>query len=146
MAETAQRTDPFAAFRFTVELGDLSVAGFSACSGMKLTTPMQAYAEGGLNSHQHQLPSATQQGNIVLKRGLVDRSLWDWYARLIDGNVEPKTGVIVINDPSGSELSAEWEFSQALPTSWEGPSLDASQSAVAVETITLAHEGLRRIH
>lgn len=145
MSSTGSRKDPFSAFRFQVTIDSVSVAGFSECSGLKLETPMLAFAEGGLNSHEHQFPSASKQSNIVLKRGIADRRLWDWYWSLYHGEVKPRSGSIKVFDPSGTEVVMHWEFVDALPTSWEGPSLNASQGSVALETLTLVHYGLSRV-
>jgi phage tail-like protein len=39
----------------------------------------------------------------------------------------------------------EWEFKGAFPTKWVGPDLNATQNSVAVETLELAHQGLKRV-
>ena len=38
-----------------------------------------------------------------------------------------------------------WVFKRGLPLQWAGPTLNASQSAVAIETMEIAHEGLELI-
>jgi phage tail-like protein len=35
-----------------------------------------------------------------------------------------------------------WAFKRGLPVKWTGPSLNATQSQVAVEELEIAHEGL----
>ena len=40
---------------------------------------MQDYAEGGLNTHTWRFAGPHKQSNVTLKRGIVDRVLWDWY-------------------------------------------------------------------
>lgn len=56
MAESGDRQDPFLAFRFEVRLDDLSVAGFSECSGLQLEIEPQDYLEGGLNTFVRKFP------------------------------------------------------------------------------------------
>ena len=34
-----------------------------------------------------------------------------------------------------------WGFQRGLPLKWSGPAMNAAQSAVAVETLEIAHEG-----
>ncbi len=144
MAETGTRNDPFLAFRFEIKLDDLSVGGFSECSGLQLETEVQDYTEGGLNTHVHKFPTRTKQTNLTLKRGLVDRELWDWYWDLTQGQVRFRNGSVIVRDPSGEQVMMEWQFRQAFPCKWQGPELNATQSNVAVETLELCHQGLER--
>jgi len=145
MAETGQRNDPFPGFRFEVRLDDLPAAGFSECSGLNLETEMFDYNEGGLNSFVRKFPTRTKQSNIVLKRGIVDRNMWDWYYSLTQGTVQKRNGSILVKDTSGHEVVMEWQFRDALPCKWQGPDLNASQNTIAVETIELCHQGLERL-
>jgi phage tail-like protein len=144
MADTGSRQDPFPAFRFEVKLDDLPVAGFSECTGLHLDTEVQEYTEGGLNSAVRKFPTRTKQSNIVLKRGIVDRVMWDWYFALTQGTVQPKNGSIVVRDPSGQTVVMAWQFREAFPCKWAGPDLNATQNTVAVETMELCHQGLER--
>src|SRR4051794_20556678 len=113
MAETAVRNDPFVAFRFEVKIDDLPVAGFSECTGLQLETEVLDYNEGGLNSIVRKFPTRTKQINLVLKRGIVDRKLWDWYFALTQGQVDFRNGSILVRDPSGADVTMEWHFRRA---------------------------------
>jgi phage tail-like protein len=144
MPETGTRNDPFLAFRFEIKLDDLSVGGFSECSGLQLQTEVQEYTEGGLNTHLLKFPGRTKQVNLTLKRGIVDRELWDWYYGLTQGQVRLRNGSVIVRDPSGGQVVMEWQFRRAFPCNWQGPELSATQSSVAVETLELCHEGLER--
>lgn len=145
MAETGKRTDPFLAFRYEVQLDDLAVAGFSEISGLALETEVQDYPEGGLNSHLKKFPGRSKQTNLVLKRGIVGRDLWQWYWDLTQGTVKRRSGSIVVKDPAGSDDVLTFQFRDAFPVKWQGPELNAGQSAVAVETLELTHEGLELV-
>ena len=139
------RTDPFLAFRFEINLDGLAVAGFSECTGLQWETETQDYAEGGLNTHVHKFPTRTKQSNLVLKRGIVDRVMWNWYWDLTQGLVQLRTGAVVVRDPSGSDVVMHWEFSDAFPSKWTGPDLNATQNNVAVESMEIVHTGLKRV-
>ncbi len=145
MAETAGRNDPFFAFRFELRLDDLEAGGFSEVGGLELETEVQDYAEGGLNTHVLQFPTRTRQTKLVLKRGIVDRALWRWYWDLVQGRVTRKSGSVRVKDPAGGDDVLEFHFRDAFPSKWTGPELNASQSAVAVETLELTHEGLELV-
>jgi phage tail-like protein len=144
VANDSSRKDPFLAFRFGVSLAGLPAGGFSDCSGLASETEIQDFPEGGRNDTVHKLIVRSKQVNLVLKRGIVDRLLWDWYFDLTQGLVVTRHGTLTIRSPDGGSAVAEWEFSDAFPVKWTGPELNAAQSAVAVETLELAHSGLRR--
>lgn len=145
MSETGARNDPFPAFRFEVRLTDMPAAGFTDCTGLQLETEVHDYNEGGLNTHLLKFPTRTKQTNIVLKRGIVDRVMWDWYLELTQGRVRLRSGSITVRDPSGGRAVMEWQFRDAFPSKWVGPELNAAQNSVAVETLELSHRGLERI-
>lgn len=144
MASTGARVDPALGFRFEIRLDGLPAAGFSECAGLQAETEVHDYPEGGLNTHLHRFVTRTRHGNLTLKRGVVDRQLWDWYAGIVRGVVLRRNGSVVVRDPSGAAVVAEWQFRRAFVCKWTGPDLNATQSAVAVETFELAHEGLDR--
>ena len=144
MASPGERQDPFLAFRFEIRLDDLAVGGFSDCTGLHMETEVQDYPEGGLNTHLHKFPTRTKLTNLVLKRGIVDRLMWDWYYELTQGQIRFRNGSILVKDPAAATVVMEWQFRQAFPCKWSGPDLNAAQSSVAVETMELCHQGLER--
>lgn len=144
MAATGKRQDPLIVFRFEIRIDDLSVGGFSECTGLQLETEIHDHSEGGLNSHVLRFPTRTKQSNITLKRGIVDRAMWDWYYDLTQGVVRHRNITVSVYDPSGATPVAEWDVMDAFPQKWVGPELNASQSNVAVETVELCHHGLER--
>jgi phage tail-like protein len=144
MASTGTRYDPFLAFRFEVRINGFKSAGFSECTGLQMETDVESYPEGGLNTHLRKFPTRTKQSNIILKRGIASSELWGWYYDLTQGKVKRCDGSILVYDPAGGNVTMEWQFSEAFPTKWTGPDLNATQNNVAVETLELCHQGLRR--
>jgi phage tail-like protein len=132
MPAESERRDPFLAFRFEVQLSGLPSAGFSECSGLTFETEVQDYPEGGRNDVVHKLVGRTKQSNVTLKRGIVDRVLWDWYADLMAGRVVPRNVTVRVRTTDGAATAAEWQLDEALPVKWTGPDLNAGQSGVAV--------------
>ncbi len=145
MAGTANRDDPVPAFRFEIKLDDLPVSGFSEVTGLQMELEPQEYQEGGVNSFVHKFPNRTKQNNLTLKRGIVDRKIWDWFYDMTQGTVKLRHGSILVRDPSGGDVVMRWDFRGAFPTKWVGPDLNATQNSVAVETLELAHQGLERV-
>lgn len=141
---TGIRLDPITAFRFIVLLDALPVAGFSECSGLQVQLDVHEYLEGGLNTHAHKLPTRAKLNNITLKRGIVDRFMYNWFADVVQGRLRYRSGSIIVQDESGLVPRVVWEFQRAFPIRWVGPDLNAQQSSVAVETVEMAHHGLVR--
>jgi phage tail-like protein len=145
MAETASRQDPFPGFRFVLELNSVPVGGFSECSGLDLELEVEQYAEGGENRFVHRLPGRRKQSDIVLKRGLSGIELWKWCNEQKVGSIRPASIGLLIRAYDPAERAITLEIHDAFPIRWQGPQLDAGQSTVATETVTVAHQGLKVI-
>jgi len=140
----AERKDPYLSFRFLVELQSLIVGGFSEVSGLQAETEIEEIREGGVNDYVHKLPKITKYSNITLKKGITDcDTLWKWHQDVVNGKVERKTVFVVLMDSEGNE-KWRWSFERAYPVKWQGPDLKADSSAVAVETLELAHNGIKK--
>lgn len=139
---TADRKDPFRSFNFLVEIDGITRAGFQECSGLDVTIDPVEYREGGETNTPRKLPGLTKYANITLKRGITDdRELWEWIQKGVEGQTERKNGSIILLDDHGEE-QARWNFRDGWPTKWTGPTFNSTDSAVAVETLELVHEGV----
>jgi len=139
-----ERVDPYMNYRFLVELDGITQAGFQECSGLDSTTDPVEYREGGENTTVRKLPGKTTYSDISLKWGLTDSDeLWQWRKSVVDGKIRRKNGSIVVLDSEGNE-KIRWNFVNAWPSKWEGPSFDAKANDIAIETLTIAHEGIER--
>lgn len=137
----SRRVDPYGAFRFLVEIDGIVAAGFSECSGLTAEIDIIEYREGGDPTTARKIPGLRKYTSIVLKRGLTnDKSLWNWFKNVLDGNVQRANGSIVLLDASGNEV-ARWNFHNGWPSKWEGPTLNAKANEVAIETLEISHEG-----
>ena len=138
------REDPYLSFRFLVEVQGLLVGGFSEVSGLQAETETEEIREGGVNDHVHKLPKITRHQNIILKRGMTDsETLWRWHNDVVNGKIERKTVFIILMDNEGNEVW-QWYFERAYPVKWTGPELRADSSTVAVETLELVHDGIKK--
>jgi phage tail-like protein len=151
------RIDPLSVFNFYLTLIDSSnvagtlisaalnyaVAGFSECSGLDVTLEVMEYKEGGINDFVRKFPTRASHGNITLKRGVIylEDDLWTWHQDFVQGNGKRRDGLILLLDESRTPAKV-WKFRRGLPMKWVGPSLNATQSNVAIESLEIAHEGL----
>lgn len=142
------RTDPYMLFRFRVEIEGLQVGGFSEATGISFTIANGAkFTEGGSNV-THTFPTEVTYSNIVLKRGLASTELWQWFLDTANGTLVKRTVTIALFDGNQNDVWT-WTFNKAYPVKWTGPALKADSfgaSALAVETIELAHSGLSAIY
>ena len=139
---TGDRRDPFRSFNFAVEIDGIARAGFRECSGLDASQDPIEYREGTEGLTARKLPGLNKYSNITLKWGMTDdHELWDWRKKAMTGKVERKNGSIVLLDDTGAE-KMRWNFREAWPTKWTGPSFNATGNEVAIETLEISHEGL----
>jgi phage tail-like protein len=124
---------------------DVPIGGFSECSGIELTMQPDEYKEGGNNGTVLKFPGRATWTNLTLKRGIgFDTTLWDWHYGFVTGKGSRRDGTITLLDAERNP-SVVWFFRRGLPVKYTGPSLNATQSAVAIESIEIAHEGLYQV-
>lgn len=141
---TGARVDPYRGFNFLVEIDGITQAGFQEVSGLEASSAAVEYREGSDPNHTRKLSGLNTYSAITLKRGVTDSDeLWKWWETVAAGNPQRKNGSIVLRDQTGAE-KIRWNFSEAWPSKWSGPALNASAAAVAVETLEITHEELRR--
>lgn len=140
---TGVRRDPFLDFRFLVEIDSLLVAGFSEVQGIEAEVETEEWEEGGTNHYTHTLPTRVTFPTITLSKGMTaSHELWSWMAESLHGPAERKNGRIIMLDTTGAEARG-WEFLEGYPVRWEGPDMAADGSDVAIESLEIAHNGLR---
>ena len=144
MGDSTRKIDPYLSFRFKVEIDDLIIAGFSEVQGLQRETETEDYQEGGVNDYVHKLPKTTKQSNITLKRGLTDSdTLWKWHQDVVDGKFKRKSGRIILQDSEGNE-KWHWTFKGAYPVKWIGPDFKTDSGAVAIESLEITHNGIKK--
>ncbi len=138
------RVDPYRGFNFLVEIDGITRAGFQECSGLDSSTDLVEYREGADPNHKRKLTGLNTFSNITLKWGITDSDeLWRWRQSAVNGVPERKNGSIILLDSTGNE-KVRWNFHNAWPTKWTGPTFNATDNNVAVETLELAHEELTK--
>lgn len=143
-------------FNFEVELRSstsgetLGNGGFQECTGLDIELDIQELQEGGRNDGVVRRLGRAKYQNIVLRRGMfyssggLDRQLWQWLQDLASGvrPVRRYDGFIRVID-GDDEVIATWSFVRGLPAKISGPQLNAKTGDIAIEELTIAHEGLK---
>ena len=140
MAST--RNDPFESFNFLVEVDSVTKAGFSECSGLTMETDPIEYRNGNEDTTVRKIPGLKKFGNITLKRGFTkDDGLWKWRKTVLDGKTERHSGSItLLNEERKAVL--RWTFREGWPRKLDGPTFNAKNNEVAIETLEVVVEDL----
>jgi phage tail-like protein len=141
------RKDPFRGYRFLVEIDGIVQAGFSEVTIPDSTTEAVDYREGK-DQFTRKLLGQTKHGNVSLKWGITDSmELYDnWYKLVQQGKISSarrNMAIILLNDEGAP--SARWEFENAWPIKYKAPDLSAKGNDVAIETLEVVHEGMKRV-
>jgi phage tail-like protein len=143
---TGQRKDPYKNFMFLVEIDGIARAGFQEAKIPESAQEVIEYREGSEAATPRKLSGLARYDNVVLKRGVTDSlDLYNWRKAVEDGQIaksRKNMSIVVLNDEG--QPAARWEFTQAWPIRYVAPELRATATEVAVETIEIAHEGMKR--
>ncbi|MBW1744831.1 MAG: phage tail protein [Deltaproteobacteria bacterium] len=141
-----KRKDPYQNFRFLVEIDGITQAGFREVTIPDTAQDPIEYREGNEAITVRKLPGLIKYGNVTLKWGITDSlDLYNWRKDVEDGKIKDarkNMAVVVLNDEANSVT--RWEFSQAWPTRYDAPDLNATGNEIAIETLEIAHEGMKR--
>ena len=140
--------DLLTTFSFHVELDGIDIGAFKEASGVDSETEIVEYKETTKDGKMliRKLPGAMKWSDITLKKRIDNKKdLWDWRKEVEQGDIDNarRNGSIVLYDSTAKEV-ARWNFMNGWPSKWKGADLNAGENAVAVEEITITHEGLER--
>ena len=143
----ATRKDPLRGFRFLVEIDGIVQAGFQEVTVPESAQDPIEYREGTDRPTVRKIPGLIKYGNVVLKWGATDSlELSNWRKMVEDGKMGEarRSMAIIVLDEEGNE-GARWVFNDAWPTKYDAPDLKGTGNDIAIETLEIAHEGLRRV-
>ena len=138
---SGMRVDPYLSGNFRVEIDNTSVASFCEVQGLEISVEAVDYREGAdpLLSVR-KLPGLARYSNITLKRGYTqNQDLWAWMKNILNGVSDRRNGSIVLLDLEHNDV-VRWNFRNAWPCRYAGPSLHADSNEVAIEAIELCCE------
>ena len=141
---------PFTAFNFNVNLtlsdDSLKITGaFSECSGLEITMTPKTIREGGNNRAQIHLVGPISYGQLSLKRGMADDSLWKWFdIAMQPGKARTRaSGQIELLAEERSTIRAKFVITGCLPIKLRAPAMNAASGQIAVEELQIAYETLK---
>ena len=143
------RQDPLRSFRFRLEIDGLEQAAFAEVTIGDLSNAPIEYREGDEMPTVRKLSSLTKYANITLKWGVTDSmELAEWHHQIVGGATLleeiRKTVVIRVQDEAGDDKAA-FEVTRAWPCKYDPTDLKGTGNEVAIDTLELCNEGIRRI-
>jgi phage tail-like protein len=150
-----QRFDPYKNFKFRVKWDGKYVAGISKVSGLKRTTEVVKFREGGDPSTSRKSPGRTEFDAITLERGVTHdvqfeqwaNKVWDFGAGL-GAEVSLKDfrkDIILEFYNEAGQLAISYHIYRCWVSEYQAlPDLDANANAVALQHIKLENEGWER--
>ncbi len=140
--------DPYPGYNFQVvvdnvsDSGESAVGAFSEVSGLDVEIEAIEYRNGNEATTVRKLPGLRTQQNLTLKRGLIgDPTFWNWIKEAIDGSVRRSSGAIILNDENQVEVM-RWTFNRGWPCKYSGPTFNAANNEIAMESLDIAVEEL----
>ncbi len=142
--------DLYGSYNFLLEISGINddtkvvVGGFKSVSGMDSETEVVEFKQGN-DKVVRKKPGRTTYANIVLERGYTATdNLWEWRKNIEDGNIDRRSGSVIVLDQDGETEVARYNFFEAWPCKWNVPDMDSDSSGMAVEKIEIAVEKVER--
>jgi phage tail-like protein len=146
------------AMRFSVTVTGLPSTGTSlglwrSCKGLGVELKYKPVEQGGVYSGDIALPDKLVYARVSLERAVEASSSeavqtwlkdyisqWQTYPLKTSGEPPVTTVVIQLLDYQLNKVMA-WTLNDARPVKWSGPSMQATDNNVAIETLEFEHEG-----
>lgn len=151
MAETgatqSQSTWPVPEFHFSVEISNVGVISCKEVSGLETEFDVIEYRAGNSPEFtKNKQPGLRKTSDITLKKGIFvsGKKMWDYIGKVKMNIIQRETVTIKLLDESGNPVQS-WQAVNAWPKKMQVEGFKAEGNSVAMETLTLAHEGVKPI-
>jgi phage tail-like protein len=135
--------------RFKVTVDGVNLGGWSKCTGLTVEFKNKLIKEGGNYEYQPILADYIEYKQFLLERAMnaEDSSrVQGWLRSKVSGWMNAQksggggTAQITLLDSHLNPV-ASWSLRNVYPAKWDGPELSVATFGVAIEKLTLAHEG-----
>jgi phage tail-like protein len=140
-------TDRYRKFKFRVEIDGIIQAGFNECSCGDSTTKLSEYREGTELPNNIKFSGQTKYGNITLKWGITDSlDLYNWHKQfVVSGTAGARKNISIILIDEAENEKSRWNIVDAWPSKYDLADLNIKGNDVAIETLEIVHEGLKKV-
>ena len=148
MAPDSKTWKPPVAFHFQVEFqweGNKASASFAEVDGLG----QELVFENGKDQAGIRLPEDVRVNDLVLRRALeaINEKITAWVKNTCrfkyGAKLKPCNMTVTLLDEK-NKIAASWICTRVIPVKWSMAPLNASESKIAIETITLKYEEIRR--
>lgn len=111
------------------------------------STDVVEYREGSEEPRLRKLSGLNKFGNVTLKWGTTDSlEFFNWRKLVMQGKMKDarKNMAVILMDEEGNP-AARWEFENAWPNKYDPADLNAKGNDVAIESVEIVHEGMKRV-
>lgn len=143
-----KRVEPYPGHNFQLIVNGVSDDGasvsgsFAEIGGLDVEVKPIEYRTGSEGLTVRKLPGLRSHTNLTCKRGATgDVEFWNWIKRAVDGDVQRAEGSIILNDENQVEVM-RWNFSRGWACKYTGPTFNASNNEIAMESIEICIEEL----
>ncbi len=144
---SSQRIDPYLNHRFRIEISGVAQANFCEVSMPESASEVVEHREGTEALTVRKQAGFTAYGALVLKWGLTaSMELYNWRKMVEQGKLSSvrRNIAVVLMDEEGND-AARWEFTNAWPSKYKAPDLNAKGNDVAIETLEIVFESMQRV-
>jgi phage tail-like protein len=147
MADDPKKNYPLPKFHFQLDWGGTRV-GFTEVTGLDFETTPIEYREGSSPLYNKtKQPGMTKYSDVTLKRGtfLGDFEYFELWKKTLmfqEGTKKFRRDVNIKLLDEEHKPIITWSLSKAWPSKIQSTDLKADGNEVAIETMTLVHEGL----
>ena len=134
-------------YHFSVQWGGANM-GFKEVTGLKVTREKFEYRDGldPLLTKQ-KFPALKTYDDLTFKRGTYygDNEFYEWWNEIQVNTIQKRDLIISLLDDDHNPIIV-WKVRKAWPTTVESTDLNAEGNEVAIESMTITHEGLIMEH
>ena len=137
---------PLPVFHFQVKWKDTE-QHFSEVTGLHYEAQIIEYRHGADQSFTaRKMPGLRKFGNITLKRGVFEKNI-EFFKQIMKTmqlrKVERDDPLTIYLLDENHQPVITWEVTRAWPTKLTSPDLKATGNEAAIETLEIAHEGIK---
>lgn len=136
---------PLPRFHFQVDWGGAKIS-FTEITGLVVEREKIEYRHSDSKDfHKIAMPGLPKNNNFTMKRGKFERDFDynTWFEDVTNDRVNGRRDVIIRLLNEKHTPVAAWSASRCFPVKVTAPDLKSDASEIAVESIEVAHEGLK---
>jgi phage tail-like protein len=136
---------PLPRFHFQVDWGGAKLS-FTEVTGLVIEREKIEYRHSdSKNFNKIAMPGLVKNNNITMKRGQFesDSDFNVWWNEVVNERVENRRDVVIRLLNEKHEPVAVWSATRCFPIKVTAPDLKSDANEAAIESIEIAHEGLK---